>query len=302
MKKDTYKIYSESSEYSIWPIIESKFLEILYGIKDRNNKTQVFYEFVDGQLVGYISVKSKVIEKDLEGVVVFIFVTEEYRNEGIGTKLLNKAIEWFKEQGITQVKFGALAGSYFWPGVPDNLTGLKKFLRHRDFHVTKGPVDMIGKITNFNPRKNVYDSLKQNGITIEYATKEFVEKILDFTKLTFPRWHEYYATHLNAEEFEKVFFAHKGDEIIAVSELWIGDSNWELLFENNIGGGGALGVAPKWQGKGIGRAMKSWGTEILRDKGVKYVWINWTSAIEFYEKLGFKVWRTFSKAKLDLNK
>lgn len=298
MNNDTYKLYQISKEYSIWPIAEKKFLDILYGVNDLNNKTQVFTEEIEGQLAGYISVKSKVIEDSLKGVLVFIFVDEKFRSRGIGDKLFNLAVDWFKSQGLAKIKFGALAGSYFWPAVPENLPDLLGFLKCKGFEIEDGPVDMYGEITNFTPPSGVYDTLSENGVTIEYASADSKESILQFSQENFPRWYEYYKIDLDAGRYDKVFFAHKGADVIAISELWVGDSNWDLLFESNVGGGGALGVSDKWRGKGIGLAMKSWGTEKLKEKGVKFVWISWTSSIGFYEKLGFKIWMRYSNARL----
>lgn len=73
------------------------------------------------------------------------------------------------------------------------------------------------------------------------------------------------------------------------------------MFDNNVGGGGDLGVDPKWRGKGIGLAMKSWGMEVLKAEGVKYCWVAWTHVPGFYEKLGFKLWRKYFKASLKLS-
>ena len=190
-------------------------------------------------------------------------------------------------------------GSYFWPGVPENLPSLQNFLKKEGFVLSEGPVDMSADITNFSAQTNVYKTLDENGVTIEFASERYKDQILKFTKENFSNWYEYYLDDLTKGKYDEIFFAHKGDEIIAISKLWIG-GNWDLLFENNVGGGGALGVSEKWRGKGIGLAMKTWGTEILRDKGVKYVWIGWTSSIGFYEKLGFRVWRRYFNAELDI--
>jgi len=295
----TYDIYSNSKEFILWPLPKDKFLDVLYGKNDINNVTKVITEVVNGELVGFISVKSRVVEGENVGSVVFMFIVDKYRDRDIGHKLLQNSLDWFKSQSIKSVKFGRNMGSYFWPGVPENLPWVQNLLKEEGFILTEGPVDMSADITNFSASLNVYKTLNDNGIIIEFSNKKYADLTLQFTKENFPNWYEYYLDDLTKEKFNEVFFAHKGDEIVAVSKLWIG-GNWDLLFENNVGGGGALGVSEKWRGKGIGLAMKTWGTEILRDKGVKYVWIGWTSSIGFYEKLGFKVWRKYFDAELHL--
>lgn len=104
MNSETYKLYQSSKEYPIWPINEKRFLDILYGTNDLNNKTKVFTEEVDDQLAGYVSVKSKVVEDSLKGVLVFIFVDEKFRKQGIGNRLFLSALNWFKSQGLKKDK------------------------------------------------------------------------------------------------------------------------------------------------------------------------------------------------------
>lgn len=296
---ETYEIYKNSKDFMLWPLPKAKFLDVLYGRNDINNETKVFKEEVGGELAGFISVKSKIIDGEKNGSVVFVFVVDKYQYQEIGHKLMQAGITWFKLQNINTVKFGRNMGSYFWPGVPENLPWVQQLLKDEGFDITEGPVDMSADITHFSAPPDVYKTLDDNNVIIEFANTKYKDLILEFTKKNFPNWYEYYLDDLTKEKFNEVFFAHKGDEIVAISKLWIG-GNWDLLFENNVGGGGALGVSGKWRGKGIGLAMKTWGTEILRDKGVKHVWIGWTSSIGFYEKLGFKVWRKYLNAELHL--
>lgn len=294
---EAYDIYKSSKEYDLWPTSESKFLDVLYGKSDTGNKTKVFTELANNEVVGFMSIKTKFSGVEKRASIVSIFVKENLRNKGIGHKLLQEGISWLKSEKVTSVKFGTSAGSYFWPGIPENLISLHSFLESEGFLITDGPVDMCSEITNFTVPANTYKGLEENGVTIEFSTREYKDQILEFTKKNFPDWYEYYLEDLTKEKFNNIFFARKGDEIIAISKLWIG-GNWDLLFGNSVGGGGALGVSKEWRGKGMGLAMKSWGTEILKDKGIKYVWVGWTYSTGFYEKLGFTVWRKYFNAEL----
>ena len=287
-----FSIYKASAEYTLWPIKEERFIKILTGVGDTNTTIRIF-----SLGNAFILCKYKETDEENKGRIIFLFVSKKDRKKGIGTQLLEQGIEWLKSKGATEIKCGGGAGSYFWPAIPKNLD-CKEFFVKNGFEVEdNGPVDMSQDITNFVVPKGVDDSLKENKVEIEFSSKEWADEILKFTKENFPNWYDYYEQHLKNEEYDKVFFAHKDKEIIGISELWIGDCNWDLLFENNVGGGGALGISEEWRGKGIGLAMKSYGTELLRDKGIKYVWIGWTYEIDFYKKLGFKVWREFLENK-----
>jgi len=300
MNKDTYKIFHSSKEYTVWPLDEEKFLDILYGSKDEHNETKVIYEELDNSVIGFISVKYKEVNKEKRGVIVFLFVEERYRGRGIGKKLLTAGVNWLKGNAVKEIKCGANAGSYFWPGIPENLNVANFFLKNGFQTTNDVVVDMFQDVIDFVAPSNVYLPLKENAVTIEYADGEHASKISDFVRNNFPDWANYYQESRIKEHLKNFFFAHKDNEIIGVSTLWIGNSNWDMLFENSVGGGGALGVSEKWRGKGIGLAMKCWGTEKIKGSGVKYVWIGWTSSIGFYEKLGFKIWRKFIDAKLIL--
>jgi GNAT superfamily N-acetyltransferase len=300
MNASTYKIFKSSKEYALWSMKEQKFLDILYGNNDLHNETKVICEESDNSLIGFISVKYKVIGKEKRGVIVFLFVDEKYRGTGAGKKLLTAGVNWLKGKRVKEIKCGANAGSYFWPGIPENLNVANFFLKNGFQTTNDVVVDMFQDVTNFVAPSNIYLPLKENTVIIEYANEEYASKISDFVKADFPNWAEYYQESRIKEHPKNFFFAHKGDEIIGVSTLWIGNSNWDMLFENSVGGGGALGVSEKWRGKGVGSAMKCWGTEKIKSSGIKYVWVGWTSSISFYEKLGFKIWRKFIDAKLVL--
>lgn len=295
-----YRLYKSSTDYKLWPILEAKFTDILYGKEDTDVETTVTTEKIDGKVVGFISIKRKIVNETSKGSIALLFIDDEYRQTDIAHKLLQKAITWFKLKGTLRIKFGGSNGSYFWPALPENLPFIKNTLSKEGFIISDGPVDMFGDTSSFTPLPNVYRALTENNVVIEYSNEKYIESILEFTNEHFHHWHEYYKKELLNGNFEKVFFAHRNNEIIAVSMLWVGNSNWDLLFENNVGGGGALGVSEKWRGKGIGLAMKTWGTEILKRKGVKYVWISWTSSIDFYKKMGFEIWRKYNNARLEI--
>ena len=292
----TYQIYKNSEDFQLWPIDEVKFVEILHGLSkyDKDVTTEVFMS-KDSKftLQGFLTAKVK----DDKGVITFIFVSKEFRKQGMGRKLMNQALEFFKAEGVKKIYVGAKIGSYFWPGIPKNLN-CEKFFEKFGFEVKdEGLVDMYQDISNYIPPTGAYDALTKENVNIAYATEESGQKILEFAKVNFPNWYDYYKNHIDNGEFENVFYASINDEVVGVSVLWQNDCNWKILFENNVGGGGALGVAEKWQGKSIGLAMKSWGTERIKEKGIKYVWISWTYAIDFYKKLGFEVWREYFMGK-----
>lgn len=296
MRKELFNIYKNSKEYKIWPLKEDVFLNIINGNhkNDIDNQTKIFSKKIDNTTVGFISCK---IKED-RGSIVFIFIDKRHRFKGLGSKLLKKSIEWFKTNKVKEITFGSGAGSYMFPGLPKNLE-IEDFFRKNGFVISDdGLVDMYQDITNWEFPKDLLDKVEKEGVTIQFSSKDVGGKIMRFTKENFPNWYEYYKQDMENEDFHSVFYASINDEIVGISKLWIGDCTWDLLFENSIGGGGALGVSEKHRGKEIGLAMKAWGTQKVKERGVKYVWIGWTYAIDFYKKLGFEVWREYFKVKM----
>ncbi|MBI2356744.1 GNAT family N-acetyltransferase [Candidatus Dojkabacteria bacterium] len=299
MDNQLYEIYRNSEEYKLWPINKEPFLNIVTGKhkNDINNETKVFKEYVGDDLAGYISIKVR----ESKGVICFLFVGKNHRNNGIGSKLLKQAQEHFRGKGVKEVLFGAGAGSYIFPGLPKNLN-VEGFFKELGFEVTdKGLIDMYQDITNWNLPAGILEMMEEKGVKIAMSTREVAEKIVEFTKENFPNWYEYYRSDMEEERFSEVFYASIEDEIVGISELWMGECNWKLLFEGSVGGGAALGVSEKHRGKGIGLAMKAWGTQKIKEQGIKYVWIGWTYAVDFYRKLGFEVWREYWSVRKEID-
>jgi beta-N-acetylhexosaminidase len=300
MDKDLFNIYKNSKEYETWPLKEDAFLKTIYGThkNDTNNETEVFTLEVEGKVVGFVSCKIK----NSKGVVAFLFVEEMHRLNSIGSNLLIQSLEWFKANNVDEVVLGAGAGSYIFPGLPKNLH-IENFFKKNGFElIDDGLVDMYQDISKWKVLKDIFESVKKENVNIDFSSEKVADQIVVFAKNSFPNWYDYYKSDMEEKNYDKVFYASINDEIVGISKLWIGDCTWDLLFENNVGGGGALGISEKHRGKGIGLAMKAWGTQKIKEKGIKYVWIGWTYEIAFYKKLGFEVWREYYNAKLRINK
>ncbi len=88
----------------LWPYhmsetLESEMMEIL----NHMDKNQIFFCFDENVCTGFIevSIKEQVDFLPLSkiGYIEGWYVTEEYRRQGIGKRLVNKAQKWIKSQG-----------------------------------------------------------------------------------------------------------------------------------------------------------------------------------------------------------
>lgn len=292
-QENIWTLYVESELGTLWPIKKERLFNVLLGNFDTNNKINFLVAEKDNKIVGFIVVKNKIIGDENRGVITLLLVGKNYRNIGIGTILMRTGEDCLRKQGATVVKLGGGAGTWLWSGIPENLDSLE-FFKKMGFSIDEDlSVDMVQNIQRFTPPANVYERLASLNIVIVKATHKDSQNILDFEKSYFIDWYDYYKQDIDGGDFENILLAKHENELVGVTGIWTGYCNWDLLFENSVGGGKALGVSPDWQKRGIGLALKSYGTEMLRDKGIKYCWIGWTYEVDFYKKLGFEVWRRY---------
>lgn len=78
--------------------------------KEDNN--QILVAELDGKLIGY-TIFRKQVDFPLEttykwAMITDLFIHPEYRREGIGTKLLQRSVQYLKSSGVTHVRIGVL--------------------------------------------------------------------------------------------------------------------------------------------------------------------------------------------------
>lgn len=82
-----------------------------------------------------------------------------------------------------------------------------------------------------------------------------------------------------------------------VGSLLFGGPGGATIFEPMLGPDagtiGCVGVAPAWQGRGIGTAMVARASEIPRDAGTGMCHIGGVSRETFYLRAGYRPWRRY---------
>jgi predicted N-acetyltransferase YhbS len=69
---------------------------------------------------------------------------------------------------------------------------------------------------------------------------------------------------------------------------------WTQLLGENTGGIGPLGVAESLRGNGIGLALAARVTELLHQRGMETSYIGYTWLLDWYGKLGYRLWRDYT--------
>ncbi len=89
------------------PELKQKFVDYLTKIINEN-QTQILIAKDDGKIVGFITfLESYDTYLDTKitkfGLIIELFVAEDYRKQGIGSELMGKAEEYFKIKGLPYV-------------------------------------------------------------------------------------------------------------------------------------------------------------------------------------------------------
>lgn len=257
-----------------------------------------------GNVVGFVIAKAwqekiNVNRSRNTGWIQALLVDSNFRNQGIGTLLLAKAEQAFNEQNLSSIKIGSDPWHYF-PGIPDSYEAVKSWFEKHDYHFDGNEYDLICHYyDDQNPVLTSYEN-----ITFSLLQLDEKDQFLAFLQRCFPgRW-EYEAIHYfkkggTGREF---VVAKKGTEIIGFCRINDQQSPfiaqnvyWSPLFETPLGGVGPLGVAPEERKKGYGLAVVEAGIAFLRERNIQQIVIDWTGLVHFYAKLGYEVWKTYSR-------
>ncbi|HHW58478.1 MAG TPA: GNAT family N-acetyltransferase [Clostridia bacterium] len=257
---------------------------------------------------------SKVWKEDMEcikskkdiGHIQVLLVASEYRNKGIGSELLKRSENSLREARVKTILLGQDPWHYF-PGIPSEFELTEKWFKKRGYVKYGEEYDMYCNLAATKP----LELPSFPDVKFRMLDKEEKEDFLAFLNRCFPgRW-EYEAIHYfqrggTGREF---VVAEKKGQIIGFcrindsrSPLIAQNVYWAPLFGNEeLGGIGPLGIDGNERGHGYGLAIVQAGMYFLYKRGIKNLVIDWTGLVDFYGKLGCKVWKKYIKYKKELN-
>jgi len=278
-----------------WPIDRAIFFSILNSSRKVKN---VVLE--DGKkTLGFISLETA---KNGKGSIKLILIDKKYQRKGLGKLLMDFGLEYLKSAGVKNVFIGSGGSSYFWPGVPESLSGAIQFFKKHGWNYFEKEVDLVGNIKSFQIPKSVRFNKE---VVIELLDKKDAKNLLKFEKKEFPYWFDYFALRIKKGDYENILVAKNSAGDIVGSVLLFGpfkggsstDFKWKKVLSNSMGGLGSLGVSKKMREKGIGMAIAIKATEILKKRGVHNGYVGWTWLVDWYGRLGYKVWMSYQMAK-----
>lgn len=251
-------------------------------------------------VIGFVVTKHWQEEMDVEmplkkGWIQALLVDHNHRGQGLGAKLLGQAEEYLLKNGIEEVQLGGDPFHYF-PGVPDQYQEVQSWAAQKGYVKHMDAYDLVNRISKEYPFPD--------NDTVEFSLLHIEDKdaFIAFLNRCFPgRWEyeamKYFEMNGNGREF---VVAKKKGKIIGFCRLNDGQSPfiaqnvyWSPLFKHDLGGIGPLGIDENEQKQGYGLAIIEAAMNILIERNIRTIVIDWTGLVDFYAKLDFKPWKKY---------
>ena len=311
-KIDNKRIYNlwNNSYQSIYPIDEALFNRNVSNIYEHSS----FYVLNDNdQLVGFVLAKIwndefKINGYDDSAWISLIYVDPQYRNQGIGTKLLDLVEKEMRQLGKKVLYLGKDYLNYF-PGLPIDLKNNKSWFEKKGFKYTYDTCDLI---KNVREKEESKLQLRNNNYIFRTACLKDKEELINFIHQNWPgRWEKEAIDYFqNGGEGEEYCIALDNNKICAFAKIGypktkIMEISYSLTWRNrfkSLGGIGPLGVDSQYRKRNLGYDIVAFANNVLIEKNVQEIIIDWTGLLDFYRKLGFEVFKSYAYMTKELNK
>ncbi len=228
--------------------------------------------------------------------LTLLVVDPAARRRGVGTALLNAAIDLIRQGGSRAIQLGG-GYSYFWPGIPTDLPGARGFFERRGWESTEVSWDLVAELSGSQSAVDVEQRTLPTGLTIRPAVRDDYPKVIAFEEEHFPQWVDFYRSALQPNRL--VIAVDAREHVVGALILsYPGDGHtlWAPLVGAGTGGIGAVGVAPRVRNLGVGTALVARACEILHEAGADRCHAGWTNLLTFYGRLAFRPWREYDMA------
>ena len=273
-----------------------------------NNQFDRLGSFValnNSRIIGFIiSFCSRELETDsywhlgTPGWIGAVAIDSRFKQQGIGTKLLEEATDYHRKWGRILLLVGGGEGiSNFFPGIDTRWKVAINFFRSNGFQFLRRTCHVnrkLGKYKIPGDFLTVKENLKKDGIEIGIAKlndgilyKRFLsEKSSRDPEGQFKKWEK---------EPSSWIFAKRVRENRIVGKVG------PIYVKGAKGGYGGIYTLPNFRGKGIGKVMLSEAVLRCKEIGAKEMplWTRPHTMDVFYSKLGFKTeveWDVYAKA------
>lgn len=252
-----------------------------------------------GKLIGFCLCLIRRVPMEKVGIepergwITAFGVHPEWRRKGIGTMLLGRATQLFRDANRTEIWVSPYTPNYFVPGVDErNYPEGLAFLQRQGFETVTHAISMDANIVLFDytPYVEQEQRLREQGIEVRNLQPQEIPDLLSFLKAHMPGDWVRHARDLLTDitkglgDYDQFIVAWHNGEIVGYCQ-----------FEGEHFG--PYGVRNDMQGRGIGTILMAKCLQTMRRKGLHNAWVLWTSeetARKVYSRFGFKETRRFS--------
>ncbi|MCC3356338.1 GNAT family N-acetyltransferase [Bacillus sp. REN16] len=255
----------------------------------------------DNQVVGFVVAKRWQDEINVgiskeTGWIQVLLVDRNYRNQGIGKKLLDHAERKLKESGVNHIWLGKDTWHYF-PGIPSQFGEVAEWFEKHGYIQGTKEHDLD---CHFEDNEMVAPSL--DGVEHGLLKIEEKDEFLSFMHRCFPgRWEYEAVQYFQKGGHGREFVVLKKDNRI-IGFCRINDSKspviaqnvyWSPLYQQELGGIGPLGIDSNERNHGYGLFIVKAAVLYLHKRHIRSMLIDWTGLVKFYNKLGFEVCKSY---------
>lgn len=250
-------------------------------------------------LVRHVPLEKTGMQEDAGWISAF-GVHPDHRRHGVGSALLDRAVELFRQAGRTAVSVAPYMPNYFVPGVDvTNYADGLMFLTHRGFVELDRPMSMDTQLAvrDLQPFLSRRERLWQaQGVQVRTMQPD---EIPDLTALLQEHMPGDWVRHAREAlvditkglgTFDQFTLARKDDEVVGYCQF-----DGEHF--------GPFGVREDMQGRGIGTVLLAQCLDTMRRHGIHTAFVLWTSdeiAGKVYSRFGFTETRRFAVLRREL--
>lgn len=227
-----------------------------------------------------------------EAAIVAFGVLPDARRRGIGTSLVERVCEVWREAGVERVVVGPYVPTYIAPGVdetayPEALALLAK----QGFEVASRPISMRATLMGYRTSDELAvktRTLAESGCLVRPARATDILPLRTFLREHFPEW--------QAEANDVVADLFVGDSGRCTLQVAERDGTIVGFAQSRAERFGPFGVDEALRGQGIGAVLLDRTLLAMRGRGFHVAWFLWTDerAARLYRQFGFEQVRRFS--------